>query len=96
MWLRNFNAPKLATHLRRSRSQLGFQVAPLVEQLSTRLWNLSGKSPSRNLGGIEMVAAALRLVCNADEECSDSCERVGLRPKASKLRMMTVSAGSAR
>ena len=42
-----------------------------------------------------MVASTLSLVCQSDEKCSDGCQGVALRLKASKLGMMAVTLGSA-
>src|SRR5262245_45280105 len=54
MCFRHRDAAKLTVQPRRSRSQLGFQVAPLVKQLPVGFPKLPSKPSSRNFCFVEL------------------------------------------
>jgi hypothetical protein len=96
MSLRCLKAAELAEQIRGSHSQLGFEVTPLIKQLTVRFRNASGESSPRNPGDVEAVPTALSLLCKAIQKRSDNGSRLGLSAKANKLRMMTVPSGLSR
>jgi hypothetical protein len=65
-------------------------------QLPVRFGNASREPSPRNLADVEAVSTPLCLLCQATQKRSDNGSRLGLSPKANKLRMMTVASGLSR
>ena len=93
--LRGGDFAELPRNQGRSRSQFCPEVFPLIEQLAACFLDLFAASLTRNLPGIEPLAATARVLGQAREKGSNNCERLGVRLKPHKLRMMPIPFGGA-
>ena len=96
MGLRGGDFAKLPCNQGCSHSQFCPEVFPFIEQLAARFLYLRAASLTRDLPGIELVAATRCLLCQAGEKRCDDRERFRMRLKPHKLWMMPVAPGGAR
>ncbi len=69
---------ELPGEVRRSLSQLHLQMPPFVKQLTAAFPNFRVAWAAADFGSVEIVAAAFRLVREAEEEGGDGSQRVRL------------------
>jgi len=91
---RNFLNPPCKSW--RAPAELGQKVSPLMEQLSSCLWDPTRDFPASDFRGVEAIAAALRFGSQAGQERGDAGARIRLRLESSELRVVTVAPGSTR
>ena len=86
------NGPQFSIEMRSAGTKFRLQVFPLVEQLSVGLGDAAAGSGKLDFGGIEAVAAAVRLLCDATEESTNRVSGSTVCTKARELWMMPVAA----